>query len=74
MTYSSNSMLLLREPIFHEYIMFQDPFYYLGLTSKICLTHCGLVTPYGDRYLGQHWLKYWLVAWWHQIITWTYTN
>ena len=21
------------------------------------LTHCGLVTPYGDRYLGQHWLR-----------------
>ena len=20
------------------------------------LTHCGLVTPYGDRDLGQHWL------------------
>ena len=25
--------------------------------SKIVkLTHCGLVTPYGDRDLGQHWL------------------
>ena len=21
------------------------------------LTHCGLVTPYGDRDLGQHWLR-----------------
>ena len=21
------------------------------------LTHCGLVTPYGDREPGQHWLK-----------------
>ena len=21
------------------------------------LTHCGLVTPYGDRYLGHHWLR-----------------
>ena len=35
------------------------------------LTHCGLVTPYVDRDLGQHWLKLWLVAWWHQAITWT---
>ena len=26
------------------------------------LTHCGLVMPYGDIYLGQHW--------WHQAITW----
>ena len=32
-------------------------------------THCGLVTPYDDMELGQHWLRYWLVAWWHQAIT-----
>ena len=35
------------------------------------LTHCGLVTPYGDMELGQHWLRQWLVAWRHQAITWT---
>ena len=29
------------------------------------------MTPYGDRDLGQHWLRQWLVAWWHQAITWT---
>ena len=23
----------------------------------ISLTYCGLVTPYGDRELGQHWLR-----------------
>ena len=23
----------------------------------LCLTHCGLVTPYGDRDPGQHWLR-----------------
>ena len=34
-------------------------------------THCALVTPYGDRYLCQHWLRYWLVVWRHQAITWT---
>ena len=38
---------------------------------KIGLTHCGLVTLYGDINLGQHWLREWLVAWWHQAITWT---
>ena len=27
--------------------------------------------PYGDRELGQHWLRYCLVAWRHQAITWT---
>ena len=42
--------------------------FYLDL---IVLTHCGLVTPYGDRDLGQHWLRKWLVAWQHQAITWT---
>ena len=26
------------------------------------LTHCGLVTPYGGRDLGQHWLRWWLGA------------
>ena len=35
------------------------------------LTHWGLVTPYGDKDLGRHWLRYWLVAWRHQVITWT---
>ena len=33
--------------------------------------HCGLVTPYGDIDLGQHWFRYWLVAWWHRTVTWT---
>ena len=28
------------------------------------------MTPDGDRDLGQHWLRYWLVAWRHQVITW----
>ena len=37
----------------------------------VSLTHWGLVTPYGDSDLGQHWLRQWLVAWWHQAITWT---
>ena len=35
------------------------------------LTHWGLVTPYGDRDMDQHWLRQWLVAWQHQAITWT---
>ena len=34
-------------------------------------THCGMVMPYGDIELGQHWLRAWFVAWWHQAITWT---
>ena len=35
------------------------------------LTHSGLLAPYRDIDLGQHWLRYWLVAWRHQAITWT---
>ena len=32
--------------------------------ALVILTHCDLVTPYGDKDLGQH-------AWRHQAITWT---
>ena len=35
------------------------------------LTHCGLVTKYGDRDLDQHWLTLWLVAWRNEAIIWT---
>ena len=46
-----------------------------GLTPiwfvKLGLEDYGLMTPYGDRYRGQHWLRLWLVAWRHQAITWT---
>ena len=38
------------------------------------LWHSGIVTPYGDRDLSQHWLKKWLVAWLHQAITRTYVD
>ena len=34
------------------------------IDAYLCnLTHCGLVTPYGDKDLDQHWLMLWLVAW-----------
>ena len=39
--------------------------------ARCLLTHWGLVTPYGDRGLGQHLFKQWLVARRHQAITWT---
>ena len=28
-----------------------------ALYETMKLTHCGLVTSYGDRDLGQHWLR-----------------
>ena len=41
------------------------------IESYDILTQWGLVMPFGDIDLGQHWLRQWLVAWWHQVITWT---
>ena len=38
-------------------------------TAANVLTHYGIVMPYGDIDLGQHWLWSWLDAWWHQAIT-----
>ena len=35
------------------------------------VSHCILLTPYGNLNLGHHWFRQWLVAWWHQAITWT---
>ena len=35
------------------------------------LTHYGLETPNGNTDLGQYWPMQWLVAWQHQVITWT---
>ena len=47
----------------------------LGLRTRflfnMCLNHWGLVTPYGVRELGEHWFRWWRVAWRHQAITWT---
>ena len=43
----------------------------LSIATLVTLTHWGLVTPYGNRDLGQYWLRQWLVAWGHQVITWT---
>ena len=37
-------------------------------TIYIPLTHYGLLPPFGDIDLGQHWLGWWLVAWWHQAM------
>ena len=35
------------------------------IDSSHWLTHCGLVTLYSNRYLGQHWFRWLLVAWWY---------
>ena len=41
------------------------------LTFNNCFNNCCLVTPYGDIDPGQHWLRWWFVAWGHQDISWT---
>ena len=45
----------------------------MSYLTHILLTHCGLVTPYGDTDLGQTLAQVMLpiVAWQHQAITWT---
>ena len=37
-----------------------------GSGSSTQLTHCGLVMPYGDTGLNQHWFRVWFVAWKNQ--------
>ena len=34
---------------------------WVNLNELNVLTHCGLVTPYADIDLGQHWFRHWLV-------------
>ena len=48
----------------HEYQWFSEWYF-------VKLTQFGLVMSYGDTNLGQHWFRQWLVACWHQAITWT---
>ena len=42
----------------------------MGVLHTVCLTHCGLVMPFGDIDLGQHWMACCLTGR-HQAITWT---
>ena len=60
---NTNVLILFMDLVSHDYLS--------AMTMLILLTHCGLLTSYGDRDLGQHWLRKWLVAWRHQTITWT---
>ena len=66
----------------HEYLWMVETFgltqtFYHNLPKSVdcsgsfVLIHCGLVMPYGDINLGRHWYRWWLVAWWHQAITWS---
>ena len=57
--------------VHHHHI---DLFYHHICLMNMCyshFTHCGLVTPYGDKELCHHWFRQWLVAWRHQAIAWT---
>ena len=43
-----------------------------GISESRCtLTHCDLVTQWGDIDLCQNWLRQWLGAWRHQAMAWT---
>ena len=40
-----------------NWILSKLPLHSIGSWAEHCLTHWGLVTPYGDRHLGEHWLR-----------------
>ena len=40
-------------------------------STNVLLTHCGLITSYGDIDLAPFWLNKWHVSWRYQAITWT---
>ena len=42
--------------------MYLYMYMYIYNVYTVLLTHCVLVTPHGDIYLCQHWLRLWLVA------------
>ena len=46
---NTNVLILLMDLVSHDYIS--------ATTMLILWTHCGLLTSYGDRDLGQHWLR-----------------
>ena len=49
-----------------------DAYMFNTTTLRNILTHCGLVTPYGDKGLGQHWSRQCLLPDGTQpFITWT---
>ena len=59
----------------NNWVYLLDPRHSSKIVSlKNRLTDCVLVTPYGDIELGQPGLRYWLIAWRHQGITWTNVN
>ena len=55
--------------VFHNFEVWLCNSEYALCMCEIHLTHCGLVMPNGNIDLGQHWFRYRLVAWWHQVIT-----
>ena len=59
----SNAMICSYEFIFSENLSQWEKLHMYNL-----LTLCGLMIPYGDIDMGQHWSRQWLVAWWHQVI------
>ena len=57
--WSEIHIMIMRPSYHHNYNSYVGKMVYLfwTLANEIRLTDCGLVTPYGDRDLGQHWLR-----------------
>ena len=45
--------------------------YLFAATDFLKVSPCGLVMPYGNKDLFQHYCSLWLVPWWRQAIIWT---
>ena len=53
------------------HILDKNPRNWSKHTNYCGLSRCGLVTTYGGIDLSQDWLRYWLIVWRHQAVTWT---
>ena len=63
-------MLVVQKRYGTQIVLNRKHFRYKIFNCVLGLTYCGLVTPCGNIDPGLQWLKKWLVAWWHQTITW----
>ena len=70
-TQPNNSVQDLLDTLANTFILpaYAKQHYWLFNRTGPTWTHLGLVTPYNNNYLGQHWIKWCLVARWHQAIT-----
>ena len=65
------SATVIVHPVSVKYFQIISATVFLLTQGSIKFSHCAPMTSYGNVDHGQHWLRLWLVVWWHQAITWT---